>query len=111
MFVFDIIWGILYFVYAVTSFLAWPIGFLALVTYFVPFLVTKFLPSQDLKKKYNASWGLVTGGSSGIGKAISTRLAQQGINVIIAALDDDLLKNTTAELKVLICSFLCFCLF
>jgi NADP-dependent 3-hydroxy acid dehydrogenase YdfG len=52
-----------------------------------------------LKKKYDAKWALVTGGSSGLGKALSEKLAQQGLNVVIAALGDDLLKNTTAELK------------
>jgi short-subunit dehydrogenase len=54
---------------------------------------------QNLKKKYDAKWALVTGGSSGLGKALSEKLAQQGLNVVIAALGDDLLKNTTAELK------------
>lgn len=53
----------------------------------------------DMKKKYGASWGLVTGGSSGIGKAIAEKLAKQKINVVIVSLDDDLLKNTTTELK------------
>lgn len=91
--------SVLYYVYALFSLLAWPVGFLALVTYFIPFLLTALLPVQDLKRKYGASWALVTGGSSGIGKALSLRLAQQGVNVVIAALDDDLLKNTTAELK------------
>jgi short-subunit dehydrogenase len=99
MFVVDVLFWILHVLYAVTSFLAWPLGFLALVTYFVPFVLAAVLPVQDLKRKYNASWGLVTGGSSGIGKAIATRLASQGVNVVIAALDDDLLRNTTAELK------------
>jgi short-subunit dehydrogenase len=52
-----------------------------------------------MKKKYGASWGLVTGGSSGIGKAIAEKLAKQKINVVIVSLDDDLLKNTTKEMK------------
>lgn len=54
---------------------------------------------MDLKKKYGASWGLVTGSSSGIGKAIAVKLAEQNINVVLVALDDDLLKTTTQELK------------
>ena len=52
----------------------------------------------NLKEKYGASWALVTGSSSGIGKAIAERLAAQNINVVLVALDDDLLKNTSAEL-------------
>lgn len=52
-----------------------------------------------MKKKYDAKWALVTGGSSGLGKALSEKLAQQGLNVVIAALGDDLLKSTTAELQ------------
>lgn len=67
-------------------------GFLGLLTYYVPFILATLLPTQDLRKKYSASWALVTGGSSGIGKAIARRLALQGLNVVIAALGDDLLK-------------------
>lgn len=49
--------------------------------------------------QYNASWAVVTGGSGGIGKAICVRLARQGINVVVAALDDKLLAETVAELR------------
>ena len=38
-------------------------------------------------------------GSSGIGRAISEKLASQGINVIIVAVADDLLPNATSELR------------
>lgn len=54
---------------------------------------------MDLKAKYRASWALVTGGSSGIGKAITEKLAGQNINVVIVSLDDDLLKTSVTELK------------
>jgi len=56
-------------------------------------------PIQDLKKKYNAEWALVTGSGSGIGKALAFKLASQGLNVILVSLDDEHLKNTMKELK------------
>ena len=98
------IWGLFSFIAyiffnPVTNWLFWLVGSLALLTYFIPFLINAFMPVQDLKKRYNAQWALVTGGSSGIGKALCIRLLSQGLNVVIAALDDDLLKKTTAELK------------
>jgi len=69
------------------------------VTYFLPLIVMKLLGPQDLKEKYQAQWALVTGGSSGIGRAIVDRLALQGLNVCVVSIDDDLLKNTVKELK------------
>lgn len=82
-----------------TNTIFWVVGVLSLLTYYVPYAVTLYLRPQNLREKYNAQWALVTGGSSGIGKAVCVRLAQQGINVVIAALDDKLLQETTAELK------------
>lgn len=75
------------------------LGALGLLTYFIPFIITSLLPAQDLKRKYNAEWALVTGGSSGIGKAICWRLGKQKINVVIAALPDKLLEETCKEFK------------
>eukprot|EP00796_Vickermania_ingenoplastis_P004450 gene4451-3247_t len=54
---------------------------------------------QQLSMRYRAEWGVVTGASSGIGKAIAERLAQQGINVVLVALPNDLLTSTCEELK------------
>ncbi len=46
--------------------------------YLLPILyLSIFAPSQNLKKRYNATWALVTGGSSGIGKAVVQKLASQ----------------------------------
>lgn len=69
------------------------------VTYFLPLIFMKLLGPQDLKEKYNAQWALVTGGSSGIGRAIVDRLAMQGLNVCVVSMNDDLLKNTVKELQ------------
>jgi len=54
---------------------------------------------QNLKLKYGAAWAFVSGASSGIGKAITERLASQGINVVLAALDDQVFAKTMDELK------------
>ncbi|GFR47579.1 hypothetical protein Agub_g9307 [Astrephomene gubernaculifera] len=83
----------------------WYYLFLALfvpgfVTYFVQHIICSvFYKTQNLKKRYNADWALVTGASSGIGKSIATRLARQGLNIVLVALGDDLLDNTFEELK------------
>lgn len=51
---------------------------LSLVLYLLPLVyLSLFACNQDLRKKYNASWALVTGGSSGIGKAVVQNLAKQ----------------------------------
>ncbi|KXZ54212.1 hypothetical protein GPECTOR_5g304 [Gonium pectorale] len=83
----------------------WYYLFLALfvpgfLTYIVQHLICSyFYKTQNLKKRYNAEWALVTGASSGIGKSIATRLARQGLNVVLVALGDNLLDTTFEELK------------
>jgi short-subunit dehydrogenase len=64
-------------------------------------VIPALLGVQDLKKKYNATWALVTGGSSGIGKEITRKLLQQGLNVVIVARDEPAFDETIKEFKAL----------
>jgi len=59
----------------------------------VPNFLHSFLPVQDLKSKYNAKWAVVTGASTGIGRAITEKLVSQGINVVLVALDDQFFER------------------
>ncbi len=73
---------------------------LAILPFLFHFLVCAFLyREQDLKRKYDASWALITGSSSGIGKALAERLLQQDMNVCLVALGDDVFKSTLKELQ------------
>ena len=51
-----------------------------------------------MKKRYDAEWALVTGASSGIGRAIVEKLAGQEINVVMVALDDQVLTDAHSDL-------------
>jgi len=73
-------------------------GLLSLASYLVPLVLANLRGYNDLKRRYRAEWACVTGASSGIGKELSIALAKQGISVVLVALDDDLLKATTAGL-------------
>jgi len=70
-----------------------------LVSYLIPQIYMCIRPVPNLKEKYNAKWALVTGGGSGIGKALSFKLASQGLNVVVVSLDDEFLKVTIKELQ------------
>ena len=61
-----------------------------LAAYVLPLLYIRLRGTQDLKKKYDAEWALVTGGSTGIGRAIAEALAQQGLNVVVQGLEPEL---------------------
>ncbi|ORX61344.1 NAD(P)-binding protein [Hesseltinella vesiculosa] len=78
---------------AITTIFIW-IGVLAVVPYLALVAYGAFYcKEQNLKDKYQAKWALVTGGSSGIGAAIVKKLASQGLNVVVVALDDQLLAS------------------
>ena len=70
-----------------------------ITAYLIPQLYFCVRPVPNLKKRYGATWALVTGGGSGIGKALCFKLASQGLNVVVVSLDDDCLKSTVKELK------------
>eukprot|EP00051_Salpingoeca_urceolata_P027451 m.481541 g.481541 ORF g.481541 m.481541 type:complete len:327 (-) comp22202_c0_seq1:44-1024(-) len=75
-------------------------GVLGVATYLFPLLaqqVFDLLP-VNLKTKYDAKWAVVTGASSGIGKAIVEKLVAQEINVVLVALEDELLDKTFQEI-------------
>ncbi|KAF5219003.1 hypothetical protein ECC02_008085 [Trypanosoma cruzi] len=94
----NIIFGALWWVLSTVSLL---VGLFSMVTYLVAAAAQQLamrIP-QDLKKKYDAEWAVVTGASSGIGKAIAEKLAQQEINVVLVALEDPGLHSTFAELQ------------
>src|ERR1700740_1908601 len=50
-----------------------------------------------LDKKRFGPWALVTGASSGIGKEFARQIAASGINIVLAARREDLLKEVGVE--------------
>jgi len=76
------------------------IGIIFLISYLIYFgilFISNFFPIQNIKKKYQTDWALVTGGSSGIGYQIVDYLAKQNLNVVVAALSDNFLKNSEKD--------------
>ena len=81
--------------YALLAFLLF-----APVVYFVlNTLIPVALGTQDLKKKYDAKWALVTGASSGIGKELARALLAQELDVIALARDEPVFDATVKELR------------
>ena len=76
------------------------LGAIAFLSYWIPKAIVSVMPTQNLKKKYKgATWALVTGASSGIGKALAKELAGQGLNVVLVSLKESILDETFDELK------------
>jgi short-subunit dehydrogenase len=76
------------------------IATISFATYFLPWALSFFHCPQDLKKKYGAEWAVVTGGSSGIGLAISKKLARMGLNVVIVAYPDRNMTDCRKDLPI-----------
>mmetsp|Transcript_10073 Transcript_10073/g.20802 ORF Transcript_10073/g.20802 Transcript_10073/m.20802 type:complete len:337 (-) Transcript_10073:228-1238(-) len=70
-----------------------------LISYLIPQIYMSVRPVPNLRTKYQATWALVTGAGSGIGKALTFQLAEQGLNVVVVSLEDEFLKATMKELK------------
>ncbi|KAI8812046.1 hypothetical protein BJ742DRAFT_794640 [Cladochytrium replicatum] len=98
-------WSIstLWWLYVNLPFLTLPIflvGFWGLASLWIPAALQNFFfKPQNLREKYNARWALVTGGSSGIGAAIVRRCCEQGLSVVVVALDDKVLADSVAEFR------------
>jgi len=86
------------YLFYIISLLATP-TILWLVLYSIPQLYMAFRSVPDLKKRYDATWSLVTGAGSGIGKSLAFKLASQGLNVVLVSIDDDYLKTTMKEIQ------------
>lgn len=83
------------------AYVAGVMGIISLGTYLLVAAwetIITFFPN-NLKLKYNAEWALVTGASSGIGKAITQRLAEMKLNVVMVALDDKMFADTFSEMQ------------
>ncbi|KAJ6253052.1 oxidoreductase [Anaeramoeba flamelloides] len=65
-----------------------------------PFIYLKFfVRSQNLQEKYDATWALITGSSSGLGLILAERLAKQKINLLLLSDDLESLRTQCATLR------------
>ncbi|KAJ5074002.1 short chain dehydrogenase/reductase family protein [Anaeramoeba ignava] len=77
--------------------------FLIIFVYFFlkifPTIYAKFIvKTPNLKKKYKAEWAFVTGSSTGLGKELAMKLAEQGINLVILSKTKNKLEQTKKEI-------------
>jgi all-trans-retinol dehydrogenase (NAD+) len=66
-----------------------------LIFIFVKITSTVFKPKKNIRGKI----ALVTGGGNGLGKGISLNLAKKGCNILIADIDIEAAKKTSAEIS------------
>jgi len=78
------------------------VGMLSVGTFLFSFishcLIRYAFPAQNMHDLYG-DWAFVSGGSSGVGRALVERLAKQQINVTIAALDEPIFDKAIEELR------------
>ena len=52
-----------------------------------------------MEKRFEGKGAIVTGGGSGIGKAVALRLAREGASVLVADIQDDKARETVEEIR------------
>jgi short-subunit dehydrogenase len=55
--------------------------------------------NENIDKSFFGPWALITGASSGIGREFARRIAASGINIVLVARREDLLKEAGVELS------------
>ena len=58
-----------------------------------------FRTIPDLNKRYDATWALVAGAGSRIGKLLPFKLAPQILDVVLVFIDNNLLKTTMEDIQ------------
>ncbi|CAI6335805.1 unnamed protein product [Periconia digitata] len=71
---------------------------LPLIHYLYPSNITKYLNHKPSSAD-EASWALITGGSDGIGRALSSELGARGFNVIVHGRNESKLIKVVGELQ------------
>jgi|ERR1712166_71287 len=97
---FSMLWATVLFIFS-QNFLLCLMIFSPVMYFTMNNLIPMLLGPQDLKKKYNAKWALITGSSSGIGKELARKCLFQELDVILIAREEALFDTTVQELQKL----------